>query len=235
MRKILGFILLFSFTEGLAQIKKPENSPLYDYDAIHFGFSVGLNTMDFGIKPAYSVKFPDSVKSVDVKRYPGFNLNIISNLRVNDYLDIRFLPGLVFGQRDLIYTIEDTTQSNTENRTVSIESIFVEAPLVIKYKAHRLNNHRHYVVGGINYRFDMDGKEIDPDQKRKDRLRKLNRSDIYYEIGYGIDFYLPYFKLSSELKFSVGLLNILRPDQSKLTSSIKKLNSRMVILSFHFE
>lgn len=233
MRKIIGFILLFGITDGFTQIKKPENTPLYDYNAIHFGFAIGLNIIDFGIKPAYS-SLSDSVKSLDVKRYPGFNLNIISNFRINDYLDIRFLPGLVFGQRDLIYSI-DPTLSNAENRIISIESIFVEAPLLIKYKAHRLNNHRHYVLGGINYRFDMDGKEINPDLKRKERQRKLNRSDIYYEIGYGVDFYLPYFKLSTELKFSVGIRDILKRDQSKLTSSIEKLNSRMVILTFHFE
>ena len=45
---------------------------------------------------------------------------------------------------------------------VSIESIFLEAPLLVKYKSKRLNNHRPYVIGGVNYRFDMLGKEYNP-------------------------------------------------------------------------
>ena len=191
--------------------------------------------MDFSITPAYSVLSPDSVKSVEVNRFPGFNLNIVSNLRLTDNLDLRFLPGLVFGQRNLIYTIDTSGMSSAYDKLIPIESIFVEAPLLLKYKSNRLNNHRPYVIGGFTYRFDMDAKEIITDEKRKNRPRRLNRSDLYYEIGVGIDYYLPYFKLSSELKFSVGLIDILKPDESKLTSSIDRMTSKLVILTFHFE
>ena len=208
-------------------MKKPQNTPVYDYETLHFGFSVAFSTMDFAVTPIKDFFDLDSVSSIEVGRHPGFNLNIISNLRLGEDLDLRFVPGLAFGQRDLKYTFHDLPDT-----LIKVESIFVEVPLLLKYSAKRLNNHKPYVITGLNYRFDMDGKEIN---KEKDRMRRLNRSDLYFEIGTGVDFYLPYFKLAAEIKFSVGLFNILKPEPSQLATSIEKMTSKMVVLTFHFE
>ena len=59
--------------------------------------------------------------------------------------------------------------------------------------------------------------------------------DFYYEIGIGVDFYLPYFKFSTEIKYEVGTMNVLKPDKSQFTSAIERMNSKMIVLSFHFE
>jgi len=221
--------LLLLTINGFSQIQKPQNNPLYDYEILHFGFSVAVSTMNFAIRPADNFFAMDSVASIENKIYPGFNINIVSNLRLTEDLDLRFLPGLAFGQRDLIYTYK----IDEPDKRVKIESIFIETPVLLKYKSKRLNNHRPYVIGGFNYRFDMDGKEIK--KIKEDRIRRLNRSDLYFEIGAGVDYYLPYFRLSSELKFSIGLLDILKRDNSQLTTSMDKMLSRMVILTFHFE
>ena len=71
----------------------------------------------------------------------------------------------------------------------------------------------------------------------------MKKFDCYIEVGMGCDFYLPFFKLIPELKFSFGLLDVLDKnrnqltDKSKLifTESVDRASSRMVTLSFYFE
>jgi hypothetical protein len=68
---------------------------------------------------------------------------------------------------------------------------------------------------------------------------RLKRADLYYEIGAGIDFYLPYFKLTIEAKMSNGLFDVLVHDPDdrnpEYVNSIQSMRSQMWVLSFHFE
>ena len=64
---------------------------------------------------------------------------------------------------------------------------------------------------------------------------RLKNFDLAWEVGFGIDFYLPYFKFSPEIKFSSGLRDMVVRDNTQFTSSIKKMNSNIWMLSFHFE
>lgn len=67
---------------------------------------------------------------------------------------------------------------------------------------------------------------------------------MYLTCGLGCDFYLPYFKLIPELKFCFGLTDVIDherkdltddPSKLKITQSIKKATSAMVVLTFYFE
>ena len=73
---------------------------------------------------------------------------------------------------------------------------------------------------------------------------KLNTTDFYLTIGLGLDIYLPFFKLIPELKFCFGLTDIINhdrpdladdPEMIKITDSLKKATSQMVVLTFYFE
>lgn len=238
----VGILILFIFTvsAAIAQTEKPKNTPVYDRDPLHFGFTLGVSTMDFGIKLTddfYTSN--DTVLGINNKRQPGFNIAMVTNLRMGEYLDLRFLPGLVFGQRDLIYDrdialVQDLVdESSSEQHTMKIESTFLQFPLHLKYKAKRVNNYRPYLIGGVNYCFDLEAQKRIKDSERP-KIR-LQRHDVYYELGFGIDYYFPFFKLSSEVKFSVGLLDVIKRDGREYTTSIDKLNSKMVTLQFHFE
>jgi hypothetical protein len=124
------------------------------------------------------------------------------------------------------------------NERQRLESSFLEFPLLLKYKGARLNNVRPYIVGGINYRYDLAGKK-DYDVEKQVYLR-LRRSDLYYEFGAGFDFYLPYFKLSVELKMSNGIRDVLVHDRNnggheEYVDAIKRMHSQIWILAFHFE
>ena len=64
---------------------------------------------------------------------------------------------------------------------------------------------------------------------------KLNNNDIMLEGGFGIDFYLEYFKFSPQIKISHGILNLLSKDNTVYTESIKNLRTNGWMLSFTFE
>ncbi len=55
------------------------------------------------------------------------------------------------------------------------------------------------------------------------------------EIGFGMDFYLEYFKFSPQIKLSKGILNLISADETVYTKSIQQLNSKGWMLSFTFE
>lgn len=231
--KILNIIALLLSFELIAQKEVPLNLPKLDQQPAHFGYSLGLNTMDFVIRPSdqFLLQTFDTVYAVEVGKYVGFNINMISNLRLTDYISVRFLPGLIFGQRNLNYKFI----KNGEYRihSMMIESTFVDLPIYLKYKAARINNWRPFILGGTSARIDLAAqRKIRPEEMPKIRIKPL---DIYYEAGVGIDFFLEYFMFGIELKGSWGLLNIIKYDNTQYSEIYRKLNSRMLILGFHFE
>jgi len=230
---VLSLMFLLIHNSSFGQKQKPKNESWYDEKLLHFGFSLGFNTMDFNITPSQT--FLDSTHlypEVSILN-PGINIQIVTNLRPANYLDIRFLPGVSFGQRVIRY-YKDRVLYNSQQK---LESSFLEFPLLLKFKGDRLNNVRPYVIGGLNYRYDLAGKkEFD---EAKPVYIRIKRPDLYYEVGAGLDFYLTYFKLSVELKMSTGLGNVLvkeaAPGHAEFYNAIEKMKSQIWILAFHFE
>jgi hypothetical protein len=222
--------VLFSATVS-AQLPKVKNLPTYDDKVLHFGFTLGLNTMDFSIQRSMLGVQHDTI--ADVSRIePGFHVLIVSDLRLGEYFDLRFQPGISFGQRNLNF-MHDGKSINE----MKVESNFLDFPLLLKYKAKRLNNFRPYLLGGFSVRYDMAAKKGYDEQT--DVYIRLKPMDFYYELGGGADFYLPYFKFSMELKLAIGMRDVLvhdpAPNHEIFVNSIDRLTSNLVMLSFHFE
>ena len=71
----------------------------------------------------------------------GFNLGIVSNLRLGKYTDLRFIPTLVFGERILNYHID-----REEKRTMFL-GITTKEACTLKYGQSILEP----VYGGEEY------------------------------------------------------------------------------------
>lgn len=231
---ILIFLMLILLPQALsAQKEKPMNKSWYDEKLFHFGFSLGFNTMDFNITPSQKYLEIDSLYPEVSRLNPGINIQIVTNYHPSKYIDIRFLPGVSFGQRNVRY-YKNQVLYNEQQR---LESSFLEFPLLLKYKGDRLNNVRPYFITGLNYRYDLAGrKEFDEDRPVYIRIK---RPDLYYEAGAGLDFYLMYFKLSVELKMSNGLRNVIVDDRAagnqRYRDAIEKMKSQIWVIAFHFE
>jgi len=229
----ISLMILFLPYSMFGQKEKPMNKSWYDEKLFHFGFSLGFNTMDFNITPSQSFLETDSLYPEVTKLNPGINIQIVTNYHPSKYIDIRFLPGVSFGQRNVRY-YRNQVLYNEQQR---LESSFLEFPLLLKYKGNRLNNVRPYFITGLNYRYDLAGrKEFDEDRPVYIRIK---RPDLYYEAGAGLDFYLMYFKLSVELKMSNGIRNVIVDDKvagyQQFRDAIEKMRSQIWVIAFHFE
>ena len=235
MQKHRLYILLFlvlPVTELSAQKIRVNNLEKYDKQKIHFGFLLGINTTDFRVTRAGDFHLLDSVLVVEPQRQSGFNLGIISDLKLAENFNLRFVPDLAFSQRDLHYFVK---YPNHKSETVvkKVESTFLNFPLELKFKSNRVGNYRFYVIGGIRYAIDMVSQaNVENDEEV---LVKLKRYDYGYEIGLGIDCYLELFKFAPEIKMFQGIPNVLAPDNAQYTTSISALKSRIFTVSFTFE
>jgi hypothetical protein len=211
---------------------EPRNLPKYDRRILHFGFSLGFNSSTFVVDRAGDLKMSDTIYSVDPQSVSGLNLGILSDLRIGDNLDLRFIPTLLFSQRNLLYHFiyNDSAQSFV---TKNIESTYLEFPLLLKFKSARRNNYRAYVIGGFKYGIDM-VSQAKVNNHEKDVI-KLVKHDYGYEVGIGFDFYFSYFKFSPEIKMFNGLRDLLVHENTQYVNPIDKLNSKTFIISFLFE
>ncbi len=221
-----------------AQKPRAKNLPTHDDRLLHFGFTVGLNTMDFGVRNSneYVGNTGDTYYADVYKLQPGFHVSIVSNLRLNEYMDLRFLPGIAFGERELNY-INILGAPHTEFPSVKVNSSFLDFPLLLKYKGKRINNFRPYLISGGNMRIDLAKKSKYDEENGV--LVLLKPLDFYYEIGFGFDSYLQYFKLTTEIRYSIGIRNVFNDLEGsthpELVTAIDKLFSRLFLISFYFE
>jgi hypothetical protein len=215
------------------QKQKPKNKSWYDDKLLHFGFSLGFNTMDFRITPSQAYLDADSLYPEVSILNPGINIQIVTDFHPANHIDLRFLPGVSFGQRNIRY-YKNKVLYNEQQR---LESSFIEFPILLKYKGDRLNNVRPYVVTGLNFRYDLAAKK-EYDEEKPVYVR-LKRPDLYYEMGAGLDFYLNYFKFSVELKMSNGLFDVLVDEPAsgheQFRNAIDKMRSQIWVIAFHFE
>lgn len=249
MIRLTFFISLFLFSVTLwGQKPKVKNEPNHNDRPIHFGFSVGFNAMDFRVQHSQYAKDNNIIADIS-ELQPGFNVQIVSNLRLSKYFDLRFMPGISFGGQRVLTFKQYSANTSLElpDSPIKLESNFIELPWLIKYRSSRINNFSPYLIGGFNIRYDLGPaarREYINEEDEKHYLI-LNRMDYYLEFGVGFDFYLVYFKLSTELKYCAGLHNVLSPTDkggdapepsfAVYTDVIDKLYSNIFMVSFHFE
>ncbi len=209
------------------------NRPYADMRQWHLGFSFGTHTQDLSFTHNGFVTDNGETWFMEQDAFsPGFNVTGLFSLRLNNYFSLRFSPGMYFGNK--VVKMIDTTNGSSEQQ--NIKTSYVTIPLDIKFAGVRYRNARPYITAGAMAAFDVA-------KKRSDFLQ-MKTSDYYLTVGFGCDFYLPFFKFIPEIKFCFGLSDILnhnRPDlvddpgKLKYTQSLNKVTSQMVVVSFYFE
>lgn len=208
------------------------NLPTYYKENLHFGFTLGVNRTNFVIHSAPHFERFDSLKWVRSAPKFGFNLGIVSELRLHKYVTLRFIPNLSFAERNLQFYFEGF---DTIVRTKTIESTFLNFPLDLKLRSKRVGNFGAYILAGGGYSLDLASKRKTQNTTGTDAIVKLKRDDFSYEVGAGAEFYLQYFKFAIEGKLSLGTKNLLIKDNTIYSNSIDKLNSKIFLISITFE
>ena len=114
----------FYHTSG--QRRSVDNLTHFDDRPLHFGFYLGLNTMDYRLtnyekvfdNPVFSMHpelIPDAEKYYGYKKsfaaevytiLPGFTVGGVVNYRLSRDFDLRFTPGMSLGSRSFKYFIK---------------------------------------------------------------------------------------------------------------------------------
>lgn len=226
---LIGLLLPYA---AEAQRQRPMNLETFTYRPYHFGFILGFNTMNFQIHDNDAYHKNDSLFTIQSVPQSGFMIGIIANKKMAKYLDLRFSTVLSFGERHLNYGLRYNDSVAIYNK--KIESTFIEFPLSLKYRSKRLNNFGAYTLAGVKYSIDL-ASQSDKTQQTGNYLLKIKKHDYAAEFGVGFDFYLPFFKFGIELKMAYGFRDLLVRENNIYTDPIRKLNSKIYLLSFTFE
>lgn len=220
------------------------NRQYADMKKIHLGFSVGAHFQDLSLTHNGYIS-PDGQQWVaEVPAFsPGFCVNVLGDLRLHKYFNLRLTPGMYFGSKTVRMidfnappSIPGTEDGFPTDVSQDIKTAYVVVPLDIKISGDRQRNVRPYVTLGAMAAFDV--------SKKRSEYLNFNTADAYLTVGLGCDFYLPFFKFIPEIKFCFGLTDILkhsRPDLDEnphmylMTQSLEKVKSNMVVINFYFE
>ena len=237
MKKVL-FILIFLFSVniGYSQLftkKKVINNENFDKPSISWGYFLGLNNYDFNFD------YKNNLEDIQTEKSFGFNVGLIGNVRINDFLDFRFEPGLVMSKRSLIYdpTNFNETEFNPIQHQRDIKSTYIHFPLLLKISTKRVNNIKPYITGGFSAAINLSSKEKSLDDNNLGQFR-MKKNTFFYELGFGIDFYLEWFKFSPSIRGIFAISDELVPDEDPLspwTSNIEFMKTSGIVLNFTFQ
>ena len=168
-----------------------------------------------------------------MERSAGFNVGLIGDMRINEYLNLRLEPGLYFTQRNLNFP--GFTEQKDYLREV--KSTYIHVPLLLKVSTKRLNNIKPFIIGGVSTSLNLSSNEKNPEDNEQGKFR-MTKSTNYYELGFGIDFYLYYFKFTPSIRGVFAMSDELVPDDdpnSPWTGNIDKLATRGIFINFTFQ
>lgn len=216
------------------RIKGQRNLELFDTYWVHFGFLLSSNTSTFFIDYKPDFTFRDSLLGIDNVPQAGFNLALLASYNLSPNISFRFIPGLSFQDRGLQYRFlkNDGTTEFFLKRT---ESVWLEFPVLAKFRTNRTGNFAAYGLLGGKYGLDMQTQKDVNNAVASEIIVKLKDRDICIEAGGGLDFFLPFFKFAVEFKTAIGMRNILLDEPHQFAAPIQSLRTRAFILSITFE
>ncbi len=228
---ILSIIIPILLIANAAVAQRPVLCmPDHDDKPYYFGITFGMNYSVYQISYTQSFANTDTFKRIQPKWMPGFNLGLIGNLKLTNFMDLRFVPQLAFAEKRLAFDY-GYPKDSTSDRT--IESIYMHLPVQLKFKSDRIKNFRFYGLLGGKFDYDL---AANARSHRPDEFLKVSPVDFGYEIGVGFEFFNPNFIFSPEIKLSQGLTNQLFYDHGiQLTNAINTLKSRMIVISIFLE
>jgi hypothetical protein len=165
-------------------------------------------------------------------------VGVLAEMRLSEHFSLRLTPSMHFGGKHLTFLNMKhlDPQGRPLQQTQDLKNTYVSIPLDIKFAAPRWNNHRPYIMAGINPMINLTGGDQD--------MIRIKKYNTMVEVGLGCDFYLPFFKLIPELKFCFGLgdvldknhINELRDANLRAyAGSVSSAQSKMFVLTFYFE
>lgn len=233
MKKIFVLFLLISINTK-AQLGKSmfTKDPLvnlenFDKQRVYWGYFLGFSNFDF--KMDYKT---NNGLDVNVKGHTGFNVGLVGVLRLQEYVELRFEPGLYYASRTLTYP----QFNNVRDGEREVKATYIDFPLILKFSSLRTGNVRPYLLGGLSSTLNLssNSKSKDDNLQQKFRVKPVTQN---YTLGFGVDLYFEYFKFSPSIRGVFGLKDELIRDSdpnSPWTGNIESMKTRAVLINFTF-
>ena len=227
---IAAILAVFLINNSTAQRRDKVNyKQNWDKQNIFWGYYLGINKKDFKISYNKLETF------VNVTSSSGFEVGLIGDLRLHKNISLRLEPGLSSNTKTLEFTnIKD--ENNANAGIIEVNGTYLRFPLLLKFNTNRLNNFRPYVVGGVSYDYNFSSNQDNPKDNSDGEFR-MKKNNFSYEIGIGVDLYLPYFIFSPSIRGVFAINNELVYDydpNSPWTGSIDYFGTRGIFLKFAF-
>lgn len=188
--------------------------PKFDSKKNHYGFQLGLfgarmlvrYTEEFAQNTAFN---NNSVLAIEGRMSPGFSLGFVYGkpLGLRERFSFRITPAVSF------YTWQWDYLSTADGGSVftkQVEATEVELPLMVKWKANRRNNHRVYLLGGLQGSWVVNSKQ-DGGENNQMHLNSIQAGVTY---GFGIQLYNQMFVLAPEIRVYHGVSNYINSNKS---------------------
>jgi len=162
-------------------------------------------------------------------------VGLVGDLKLNNYINLRLEPGLYVTNRDLIFP--KLIGGEEEDFLRETQSTYIHVPLLVKFSTKRLNNFKPFVVGGVSTSLNLSSNQDNPEDNLSGQFR-MTKNSYYYELGFGIDFYLYYFKFTPSIRGVFALKNEIVPDDaspSPYTDNIARMETRAIFINFTFQ
>lgn len=217
--------------QGFFSRERLANLETFDKKRLSWGYYLGFNSYDY--KFEYEEQFTDELTDIQIATSIGFNVGLVGDLRLNDYMNLRLEPGLYFTQRDLTFPGLEEKKDFFRD----VKSTYIHVPLLLKVSTKRLNNIKPFLIGGVSTSFNLSSNEDNPEDNLQGKFRS-KKNTFYYELGFGMDFYLYYFKFTPSIRGVFALNDELVQDKdpsSPWTGNIESMKSRGVFINFTFQ
>lgn len=236
MKAFFTIFLVLSpiFLTLYGQDKNLENLRTEDKKRLRFGYYVGLNSV--GAKMEYLPTSSGQPYRLSIKAKPSFDVGLLADVRINEFLNIRFHPGVAFVEREIRFPFSEEILSKPLIER-NVKSNYVRLPIGIKLNARRIRNARPFLMGSMSYNMNITSEETNPEDNTSGTFR-MKRNMYAWEFAIGTDIYFPYFKFTPSLHGLFALNNEIVPDNdpnSPFTRYISSMKSRGVFLRFTFE
>lgn len=234
---ILTFAFVLTFQNASAQLfnkEKIANSVNgIDNKPLSWGYFIGFNSYDFNFD------YNQNLDEILVEKNSGFHLGLVGDVRINDFFNLRLEPGVFFTTRTLQYNESyfNGIMFNDSDLEREIKSTYIHVPLLLKASTKRINNFKPFIIGGLSTALNLSSKEDNKNDNSSGEFR-MKKNMYFYEIGFGIDIYLQYFRFTPSIRGVFAMNNEIVNDvdpNSPWTGNVASMKTRGVFINLTFQ
>lgn len=238
----LFLLTTFSVKAQKNEVFQPEHDDMPYYLGISLGY--GINSLQFQRNAFFNNQTTDIANKISSSNSGHLNLGLSGTLKLTRHLLLRANPMLLIGgSKKIGFSVPNNLYVSIAD-SVDIPSTIITLPIALKLQSDRYTAFgyksimRHYIFGGGKADFDLSSSKVSNSISGKPYTALLNGTDLGYEFGLGLSFYLRYVTISPEVKFSYGLKNLKNSSSTAVESlfnNINKINANFIYFTIHLE